>query len=262
MRRTPIVRCLLALPLLLECAVACAEGDLQLALGAEYTSGKYGGTETTEIQYFPVTGRYAAGPWLLKLTVPYLRIAGIGSGDRVGMNGMMLHAPLARAPVRRNVAGLGDVLAGATYAMYENSATGVLFDVTGKIKFGTADPSEWLGTGENDYSIQVDLSKQWRRWAAFAGWGWKAMGNPAGTTFKNPWYGSLGVVYRTSGATSLGWAYDYRGAVIDDGGKVGEASLFLSQKISQTAKIQGYVLRGFSIASPDWGGGIVLSTGF
>ncbi|MBS4098939.1 MAG: hypothetical protein KGZ83_19115 [Sulfuricella sp.] len=262
--------CLLWSATLLGCGAAWAEGDLQLSVGSEYTTGKYGSTENSEIWYVPVTGKYATGSWLLKLTVPYLRIS--GPANVVGMNGTMVPPagmnsammPLspAQATSRRTAEGVGDVIAAASYAGYENRAAGVLFDVTGKIKFATADSDQGLGTGANDYAIQGDISKQSGRWAAFASGGWKSMGNPPGVTFKNPWYASLGATYKVSSPTTLGMVYDHRSEILDGGAKVSEITLFLSQKISPTAKIQGYVLRGFAAASPDWGAGVMVSAGF
>ena len=35
-------------------------------------------------------------------------------------------------------------------------ANPLLIDLTGKVKFGTADENKGLGTGENDYAVQAD----------------------------------------------------------------------------------------------------------
>ena len=47
--------------------------------GADYLTGKYGGTLATDVTYLPLTLRYDAWPLNLKLTVPYLRITGPGN---------------------------------------------------------------------------------------------------------------------------------------------------------------------------------------
>lgn len=241
---------------------AAAGGSLELAVGGEFTSGKYGGAEKTEIWYVPVTGKYGTGPWLLKLTVPYLRITGPGNivGGNGGNGGMVPLPTVQNAPIR-TASGPGDVVAGVSYAWYENWVSGVLLDLTGKIKFGTADKEQGLGTGEDDYSFQGDISKRHGDWTVFAGMGWKEMGNPPEITFKNHWFGSLGASYRVSSPTMAGMVYDHREAVVDGGARVSEITAFLSQKVSPGSKIQAYVLRGFSGASPDWGAGMALSVG-
>src|SRR5690242_21390205 len=72
-------------------AAGHAEG-LSLATGFDYTSGKYTGTENTDILYVPFIAKYETGPWTFRATVPYLRITGpgnvIGAGaDRVTVPG-------------------------------------------------------------------------------------------------------------------------------------------------------------------------------
>ena len=41
-----------------------------VAVGAEYTTGKYGSTEKTETFYRPVRREARNGPWVLKATIP------------------------------------------------------------------------------------------------------------------------------------------------------------------------------------------------
>jgi hypothetical protein len=234
---------------------ARAAGAVQLTMGTEYTSGKYGGQDKTEIWYLPLMAKYAVGPCLLKVTIPYLRITGPG-------NTTALNSPLANKTQQRTASGPGDIIAGLSYALYENPASGVMFDLTGNIKFGTADKDQGLGTGGNDYAILVDLSKQVVKWGMFTGLGWKIMGSTPDLTLKDTWYGSTGVTYKIASRTTGGLVYDYRGEVVDGGSKVSEATVFVSQKISPNSKIQCYFLKGFSSASADMGGGIALSLQF
>jgi hypothetical protein len=41
-----------------------------VAVGAEYSTGKFGGTETTDTLYIPVVVRHETGPWVFKATGP------------------------------------------------------------------------------------------------------------------------------------------------------------------------------------------------
>lgn len=234
---------------------ARAEGAVQLTIGNEYTSGRYGSEDTTEIWYVPIMAKYAVGPCLFKVTIPYLRITGPG-------NTTAFNIPLANKTTQRTAAGPGDIMTGLSYALYENTASGVMFDLTGNIKFATADRDQGLGTGENDYAILGDLSKQVGKWGIFTGLGWKIMGSTPELTLSDTWYGSTGLTYKLASRTTAGLVYDYRGEVVAGGSKVSEVTVFVSQKTGPTSKIQCYFVKGFSTASADMGGGIAISLQF
>ena len=56
--------------------------------------------------------------------------------------------------------GLGDVMGALTlYDLYVSDSADFVVDVTGKIKFATADEEKGLGIGENDYTLQFDAYK-------------------------------------------------------------------------------------------------------
>ena len=97
-----------AIPLALIAPFVHSEG-LTLGAGAEYTSGKYTDTETTDMLYFPFYGRYESGPWILKVTVPFIWIEGpsnvVGIGEDV--------VTLPGTGERRTDSGLGDVVTSA-----------------------------------------------------------------------------------------------------------------------------------------------------
>src|SRR5437879_13899860 len=68
-------------------ALAADGGELSLGVGFNYSSGEYGTSTTTEILSIPIIARYERGPWIFKLTVPYLSIPGgtsvVPGGGRV-----------------------------------------------------------------------------------------------------------------------------------------------------------------------------------
>ncbi len=57
-------------------ALAADAGEFSLGVGFNYSSGEYGTSTTTEILSIPIIARYERGPWIFKLTVPYLSISG------------------------------------------------------------------------------------------------------------------------------------------------------------------------------------------
>lgn len=242
---------------------AMAGGDgFSLSAGMEYSTGHYGNQETTDIQYFPITGKYQAGSVILKLMVPYVSIT--GPANVVGTPGNVMQIGTAGGGVseRRSASGQGDVVATGSYNAYQNAANGLLLDLTGKVKFATADDTQGLGTGKNDFSIQTDAVKQRGAWMLFGSLGWRKMGDPDGTDFKDPWFGSMGVGYAMNAATQLGAAYETRQSVINGGAKLSELTLFASYRLVPGYTLQGYAIKGFADGSPGRGAGAVLNRHF
>lgn len=236
----------LALPTMAE--------DFTISTGLDYSRGKYGTPTTSETWYVPVIARYETGSMIYKLTIPYLRI----TNPAVGPDGEPLAGDCGSVE-----SGLGDTVASAGFALLDGSrGDGLMVDLVGKIKLPTADEDNCLGTGKTDYSAQVDLAQAFGAISGFATLGWKKFGDPSGTDFRDPIFVSLGFVTRLAPATSVGAVYDWRQKVTSGGDETQEFTLFLTQRLSPSWKVQLYALKGFSEASPDSGGGLLLSHSF
>lgn len=226
-------------------------GEFTTSVGMDYSSGKYGTDQTSETWYVPVVAKYETGRTALKLTVPYLHI----TNPSVGPEGEPLPGGCGKTE-----SGLGDVVASGVYALLDGTGGGgVLLDVVGKVKLPTADEDHCLGTGKTDYSIQLDAAKAFGGVTGFGTLGWKKFGDPSGTNFRDPIYASIGVATKLAPATTVGAAYDWREKVTSSGDEISELALFVSQTLDRAWKLQLYAVTGFSDASPDWGGGLVVS---
>jgi len=233
-----------------------AEPGFSLTTGLDYSTGKYGGTETTEIFYIPFTGKYEADEYTLKLTVPYLQVTGPGNVVRdVGQIG-------TASTTRTKQSGLGDIVVAGTYIMYEGRANGTLVDVTAKIKLGTADEAKGLGTGENDYALQADLYKTLGKNTVFGTLGYRVMGEPEGVTLNNVFFASVGAGHQYSQETSAGVILDLREKASATSFAQQELTAYVSHKLGKTWKAQAYALKGFSDGSPDWGAGAMFTAAF
>ena len=141
--------------LLLTGGVASAEPDgafVRLSTGVEYTSGSFGGTEDIDDLYVPVTASVDVGRLNFRLTVPYLSVRAPTEITETGEDGQ----PVAGSGPRVTESGLGDVIAGVTlYDVIDNRDLDLVVDVTGTVKFGTADENKGLGTGEMDRRVTV-----------------------------------------------------------------------------------------------------------
>ena len=228
-------------------------GVFSLTTGFDYSTGKYGGKEDTDITSVPVIAKYDIDRWVFKLTIPYVTIT--GPGDVVPGIGQVRNTTTTR---RTTESGLGDIVAGVSYNLFDGSNGMPMIDLTGKVKFGTADEDKGLGTGENDYTAQVDVYKGFGAFTALGTVGYRVYGDTSTTTLDNVFFASVGGVYKLAPNTSTGLIYDYRPATSSSGSAVSEMMAFISQKITDHWKAQGYLVGGFADGSPDYGVGALV----
>lgn len=230
-----------------------AEDQFSLGTGFDFSSGKYGNTIATDMLYVPVTGKYETDDLTFKITVPYLSITGPGGVTRgIGRFGRVV----VRNSKTTN-AGLGDITSTLDYAMYSGEALSL--DLVGNVKFGTADAAKGLGTGANDYSVQIDGYYSIGDSTVFATAGYKKYGSPSGANLNDVPYGTLGMSQKLTQETSVGVMADVAESASTTTVASQELTLFLSQKIGTDLKVQANLLKGFSTASADIGGGLMLT---
>lgn len=157
--------------------------------------------------------------------------------------------------------GLGDIIAGVTYRdlLGTESSRNLAVDLTGKIKFGTAVEDKGLGAGENDYTIQTNVYKFIDRWTPFAMRGYRYRGDPPDANLNDGWIADAGARYRLSDQMGLSGDYYYRGSSVSGADDLQELSVTLDYRLSPDHKILGYLIKGLSDGSPDWGVGIMLT---
>jgi hypothetical protein len=235
--------------------VGSAAAQLSVGAGAEFTSGKYGGTETTDTLYVPFILKYETGPWLLKATVPYLRVS--GPANVVGAGAERITLPGASA-AQRTESGLGDVMLSAFYTAMDERRSAFGLDLGAKVKLPTADEQRGLGTGETDYAIQADVFKPFGNVTAFGSLGYRIYGDPPGLNLRNVVYYAIGASYSMSPESTVGLAYDHRPRIVTGGSEISEATLFWSRRLSREWRLQLYGVAGFANGSPDAGLGALV----
>lgn len=247
--------------------------SFKLGAGVDYTSGKYGTSQTTDITQVPVSFRYDTGDWSFKLTVPYINVTGpsnvipgVGKvqncnpksrGHDRGPIQQLLGCPGGTTPTTTSgsASGLGDIVAAATYNAYRNDSTNFGIDLTGKVKFGTADVDKGLGTGKNDYSFEADLYKGYGAWTVFGGVGYTWLGSSQYIKLNNVVNTNAGASYKLDDSSSIGAYYDYRQKSADTGFSRSEVTGYYAYKLSTAWRFQAYATKGFTDGSPDWGVG-------
>jgi len=247
---------LIALVFLLTSSIASAEPLKSISVGFNSTTGKYGGTTDTRISTIPVTGKMQFEDYFFKLTIPYISVASAG--------GVVTQSLGPFKSVSRSTtiiqSGLGDITTSAGYTIYEGDQ--LALDLVGNIKFGTANADKNLGTGKNDYSVQLDGDYGIDKTSLFATAGYKIVGAPEGVSVRNVVYGTLGVSQKLNNTMSTGVALDTAQSSNELSQDTRELSVFFSNKLSKTEKVSAYILKGFSDSSPDSGFGVSFTGTF
>lgn len=220
--------------------------NAKFSLGYHYSSGSYGGTDTTEIAYVPFLARAGFGPWSATITVPYLRI----SGPPVVIDGIQT--------VGGESDGLGDILARASYTVLPRAEWMPFIDLITRLKFPTASRGDGLGTGEFDYGFEVEFSQTIDRFTPFIMGGYRILGSPPDSNLRNVAVASAGGTYRALDSVNLGLFVDYREAASAQSGTRLDLVPFLSWKITSHWSVDVYATAGLADGSPDVGTGMQL----
>lgn len=232
------------------------QGEWRMGTGVDYSSGDYGESEDTDILYVPISLRYATDAWTFKVTVPYLRSDGPGNVVGAGDGGIVIGGVSGKT---KTESGLGDVVTAITYTLPGPARNGTFIDFTGKVKFGTADEDKGLGTGENDYYVQLDLAKTFGRFTPLITGGYRFVGEPSGADLDDVMYGSIGTDFRFTRSTTAGLLYDYREASSSTADDSSEVFGYVSHRLSPAFSVTGYGATGFTDGSPDFNAGLQLN---
>lgn len=255
--RTVQIVPLLGCVIMLHSATSAAQDNdptITLSMGTEFTSGTYGGDVDIEDTYVPLTAKLDYGNVAFRLTVPYLSVDA-PEGTIFDPGG----EPLPGSGAMNTESGLGDVIGSVTFFDVINSQRlGLAMDLTGKVKFGTADEDKGLGTGENDYTIQADFYKFVDQFTWLGSVGYKVRGDPTGIDLENVLMASLGGAYKFTPDVNAGLFFDYRESAINGSDSIQELSGFVSRRINEDWRVQVYALTGFTDSSPDWGAGLQI----
>ena len=243
---------------LLACAVLIAvEGHAQvseppieqaLTLGAYYADGDYGEATDTEIRYFPLSYEANVGNWGFQLLVPHLEVNGLGN---VLLNVGGVTRAVAGSEVTKS-SGLGDSIATVIYRMDPLSATAPFIDLRLDVKIPTADEEKSLGTGEYDYSFQIDLLHAVGNTSVFATAGYSFRGeSDIFEGLEDSAFAQIGFAMPLTERWSAGMYYDFREPASSFSDETHELVPYLNWQLSDRWSITGLTIWGFTDASAD-----------
>ncbi len=239
------------------------------SFGGDYSSGTYGQPTRTTIWDAALSAGFKGDLWSFRITAPYLHVSG-PSNVIPGIGAVKNTNPLARGlrrilgpggvvqppaqAVSGTASGMGDVTAQATLHALKRASSQFELDVTGRVQFGTADANKGLGTGQNNYGIEVDAYKGISRsLTAFGGVGYTDLGSSSYIQLRNVVSANAGLNASLDANDSAGIYVFYQQRPTPEGYARGDATLYYNHKIDHSWSLQGYMLGGFLKGSPDYG---------
>lgn len=265
-----------------------AEGPLvSTGVGFEFASGSYGlGTKTDSI-YVPFTlAVYPSDRLGFMLEIPYVYqsssavntgvLLGPGGGQMTGMRKEAAAMPGSGGTMPGTGGGSGGgTSSGSTVSNKSRQGVG---DLTLKggyvlvqegeyvprvrpylfVKFPTADRDQMLGTGEFDEGFAVEFSKQYGNWYSFAEGGYTFQGTSAVLPLKDYFSFNAGTGYQLGERFLPMMLIKSTGAPIAGASDLLELRLKLKMLVGAKSGIDGYVAKGITRSSPDYGVGLAI----
>lgn len=224
--------------------------EIGLGVGASHFSGRFGGTERSEIDSVYVSANAVLDGWRVDLTLPYLRVAGAGT---INVGGIIV--PIDGAgPVE----GLGDLTVRVTRSLPESPELPLRLSLAGQVKLPTGAAS--VSTGKPDFAIDVEASRDIGRFSPSLTVGYRVFGDLDFFPLKDGWSLSAGTGL-TLGKLFFSASYDWSEAAAG-GPDPHEAFLLAGGPIARGWNWNLFASKGLSAGAPDYGLGAGVTRGF
>jgi hypothetical protein len=244
-------------PLAVSDSAVGQEFRITVSSGMIYSSGDYGGPETTDIVVVPFSLRVSSGGLRLSATLPYLRIDSPGNVVGGGDGPPIIIGPNTSS-TREVREGFGDLSLGAAFTLPSKLFDALDVDLSGRIKLPTSSSTKFLGTGKTDFALATEFSYAIETWAPYLRLGYRFFGDLPGINIMNGPTVSLGTTKQIGRIVAI-VSYDYSSATTSAVEDAHEVFAALSGPLSGALNWTGYGTVGLSTGSPNFGLGLLLT---
>ena len=230
-------------------------------LGMGYSNGDYGTTRNTNVEIgLPVLSA-TTGDFKFSVSMPYMRVSGRGLVvfDATG-NPIVVNRNTTLPPITRT--GFGDLNFGATYDVPSSFMDDFEVKLSAGFKVPTASTRRRLSTGETDFTMSMDVSRQFGDWGPFVTVGYLVPGQPASFKLLNTVSVSAGTSYTINDNLVAVASYDFDSASTPLVTASHEVFGSLSWIRDNGFTLTGYGTVGLSTGSPNVGAGLLLAYAF
>ncbi len=230
------------------------EGEFSLLTGLEYQEGDYGAPESTSLLRIPLSITYRKTNFSLFASMPLLFAS--SDGDIITSNKTsrpkMTEVPSSSGKGQQTASGIGDLVLSGSYFFPTDFRNETSYRLTASLKLGTADASEGLGTGEDDYSIEGGAAKTIDEYILSGTLGYEFNGDSPIFNYNDVFYGTVGLTKQLAMNKQIGSLLYFSQALTDDSEEPLELSIFYSQPVAKTRSVYFYLSKGLSNGSPDF----------
>jgi hypothetical protein len=245
---------------------AADAGKFAVGVGMEYATGDYNTAITTDSLRLPLTIDYFPTKRVsLELVIPFLYQ---NNSNTILAGGMRFPFERQRGLQRTSfntsdsVSGFGDISFTTRYLLQKESNTLPGLRPLLYLKLPTADDDKALGTGEFDIGGGIGIFKWFGPWFTFAEGRYIFQGSNADLGLKDfaTLEGEIG--YQLTGklfpSLSLWWS----SAPADDSSELMEAKFKGTYWIDEDVHLEGYLGKGLTSTSADFGAGLAIFLSF
>jgi hypothetical protein len=232
--------------------------SVSLSTGIDYSSGKYGQRQSTDIVVGLTNLTVTAGNFQFGASMPYLNIVG-PAYVVIGASGLPIVISPKAGTSATERGGWGDLNLSATYTLPSGSLDDFDVSFTGRTKIATANAAKGFTSGANDFAFSIDVSRQFDGWGPFVTFGYTFPGNPSFFAFNDAPSFSVGSSVQLSDSLVAIASYDFDGSIspslADAQQLFGSISWLVDEKWSVTV----YAEKGLSSGAPQVGTGLLIS---
>ena len=166
-------------------------------------------------------------------------------------------------------AGLGDVSTSLQRMLLNEKNAAFSLSAKGEVKFGTADVTRGLGTGMNDYFVEIKAKKTLEAFTGNASIGYAKFGSPGEVEindvkksiyFKNIYFGSVGGAYQMNEDLKAGLNLEMGQAAETGGYQQRDLSASTEYKYSPNKTVRMRILKSITPGISSWGLSASLAT--
>lgn len=242
---------LVAASFLTMIGVARAETALSFATGVEYSSGEYGGEETTEVVAVPFAVRLTVDEWTFRASSSYLSVTGPADISEDGESG-------GSAVVRNgSERGFGDTTLSLERAFRQIGGSDAYAAITARVRLPSGDDDKGLGTGAIDYALLTEVGISNHLGGAYISAGYRFLGErDDGPERQDGMLAGVAAWLPVGNRMRVGAFGNWRQASVDGNDDPATAGAYVSYRVAERLRVTLTATGGLSNASPDYIAGV------
>jgi hypothetical protein len=228
--------------------------------GFDFFTGKYGTDTRTNTVSAPFNVMITPTDRLyLSVDIPFVYqnnenvVPGVSNGGSVSSTS---HS------TSHSESGLGDIIFRAGYSLVIDKDSMPLVRPSAFIKFPTADKSKSLGTGEFDGGFAVEISKWLGKWYPSVEAGYTVQGKSATFALRNYMTYNAGVAYQINDKFLPALLINGTSPPSDGTSSFLEVRLKLKYQMTKHTSIDGFISKGITTFTPEYGSGLAVFYNF